>query len=207
MCLNLISQDVSLSCVNLHCPRGAAATLILAGTWPSDTALFRSHSISSRSRVIPAASSVTLRKQGLFWCAIISGIKKPKNLQTHTRHPTCSLHMAQCESCFPLLGTLPPSRTSRYTTHCVPQLLSDDSMLCHPRAISAWVNCLALGGPAAPRNLPLRYCLRHHLLSYDSQKSLLQHSSTFLFFVFCHKQRLALSIKPQYFWEMSEMCP
>lgn len=49
-----------------------------------------------------------------FWCAIISGIKT--NLQTHThkcthtRHPTCSLHMANVSHVFPYLGRFLPHR-------------------------------------------------------------------------------------------------
>lgn len=60
------------------------------------------HNISSGSRLVPAASPVAL----CFWRAIISGIKT--NLQTHTRHPTRSLHMANVSHVFPCLGRFLP---------------------------------------------------------------------------------------------------
>lgn len=61
--------------------------------------------------------------------------------RAHTRTQTCSDYPTQPshgprESCFPLLGMLPTLQTSHLTTRRVPQLLSDDSMLCHPDAIS-----------------------------------------------------------------------
>lgn len=126
--------------------------------------------------IIPAAALVTLRKSALFMMhtqtqRINIHVCPQAHTHTHT-HEIANHSSAPCvqswngksESCFSLLGKLPPSQTSHEATDCVPQLLSDDSMLCHACAISAWVNCLAPGWPAAPSEIPPPYCWWHHLL-------------------------------------------
>lgn len=85
-------------------------------------------------------------------------------IANHSSAPCVQSWNGKSESCFSLLGKLPPSQTSHEATDCVPQLLSDDSMLCHACAISAWVNCLAPGWPAAPSEIPPPYCWWHRLL-------------------------------------------
>lgn len=119
-------------------------------------------------RLIVLVMTLAILRKSAVYNARRDTENKYTSLRSHTPADTHEIAQhswnGKSESCFSLLGKLPPSPTSHEATDCAPQLLSDDSMLCHACAISAWVNCLAPGWPAAPSEIPPPYCWWRHLL-------------------------------------------